>query len=170
MTEMNIDDWKQFVTKHNYSYWTQGAERSWFFVEGKFAFEQERYLASLLSYVVGIEACLRTFYCYHQGYRLSDAKYNSIILNNGLLHDCKRSGLQVEVLAFPEESGFLQTIQDNKSKVEIVSLRNDICHGNTVRFHKEDTFHPEHAKETAARVIELADALAREIRRFDDNQ
>ena len=166
MTEMDTDDWKAFVNKHNYSHWTLDAENTWFFVEGRNNFEQGRYLPSLLCLLVGIEACLRTFYCYHRDHSLSHRHFEGILLSNTLLLDCKKDGLQVEVLAFPDESDFLQAIQHNTPHVSIVSLRNDICHGNTVQFHRGDTFHPDHARETTATVIELADALAVEMKRF----
>lgn len=173
MGQIDVAEFEAFITKHNYTWWTQGAEKAWFLIEGKAALDREMYIAALLCYVTGIEACLRTTLKYHRGGTENDPLDN-ITLCNKLLKECMDIGLSTQFLAFPTETDFITKIQSKSPDVEIVALRHEITHGNFTRFYRRDsatgrrTFHPSHVKDTAIQLQELADTFVKELRRFMD--
>ncbi len=114
------------------------AEFHWFFVQGLAALRAELYLPGVSSLLNGIEASLRV--TIHQltpdptgGTEPSPYR----VFSNVLLSGAREVGLPVEVLAFPDEHDFvdkLMTSKKDRRNVEIVRIRNNMCHGNIFEF------------------------------------
>lgn len=58
-------------------------------------------------------------------------------VGNSLLLTAKSNGLPIEALIFPEENLFLEKLNSkkpNKTDVEIVRIRHNLCHGNFLEY------------------------------------
>lgn len=114
------------------------AEFHWFFVQGLMALRTELYLPGVSSLLNGIEASIRV--TMHQitvdpSNETEPSAYK--VLSNVLLSSALASGLPVHVLAFPDEPNFFDKLASPKGQrrdVEVVRLRNNICHGNIYEF------------------------------------
>lgn len=115
------------------------AEQHWFFVQGHDAFVHELYVPALSSLLNGIEASLRVTL-----HLLNKETHEDIrdlspyrVLSNNLILQAQEAGMPVEYLAFNDEEDFFEKLKSekpNRVDVEIVKLRNNICHGNVMHF------------------------------------
>lgn len=165
---------KKFVSVHNYSFKIQGSETHWYFIEGAHAYKEELYLASLLAFFNGIESSIRATLMYinvdHDQNELSGK-----VLSNGLLKDAQKIGLNIDILAFPNEIDFHIKLLSKKTPVELVRNRNNLCHGNVFEYIKEISdanekiFTPECLKDLATTINIISESWATEIGNFRNN-
>ena len=114
------------------------AELHWFFVQGLTAIRTELYLPGVSALLNGIEASVRV--TMHQiavdpTGQTEPTPYR--VLSNPLLAAAGEAGLPIAALAFPGEESFLQKLvrpKKDREDVEIVRLRNNLCHGNIFEF------------------------------------
>jgi hypothetical protein len=143
------------------------SEQHWFFVQGHDAYIHELYVPALSSLLNGIEATLRITLHQIGGETQGDMKdippYR--VLSNKLISQANDLGLDVKYLAFNDEDDFferLNTTKSNRRDVEIVRLRNNICHGNITEFINRDLgaensyFSPELLKDTTEKVLAIS--------------
>jgi len=112
------------------------AEQHWFFLQGHDAYLERLYLPALSSLLNGIEASLRvTLHLLNKDKEHPDiwALSPYRVLSNKLILQAQEAGMPVQYLAFSEEKDFLENLKSD-NRVEIVELRNDICHGNVTKF------------------------------------
>ena len=109
----------------------------WFFVQAVDALEHELYIPACSSMLNGIEASLRI--TMHQLEKSEDifnlSPYQ--VLSNPLISTAKDCGLPVHTLALSHENDFeskLNSKKPNRIDVEIVRIRNNICHGNIAEY------------------------------------
>lgn len=170
------DQIKYYLSLHTYQRRISGAEMYYFFVEGKEAYRHGLYLASATCLLTGIEASVRALHAYHvRG--IHDLNLNSgQTLSNPLLHKARCVGLKIEILAMEGEEEFERKMalgQQSRQPVEIVRLRNNLCHGNVKEFftHIEDQgtfFTPEALKKVCEQLLNISKPWAEEIGRFND--
>jgi hypothetical protein len=114
------------------------AEFHWFFVQGLAAIRTDLYVPGVSALLNGVEASVRVTLHQITAERLSEAELSPYrVLSNTLLKSAAENGMPVEALAFPGETDFLEKLsrsKDARTLVEIVRLRNDICHGNILKF------------------------------------
>lgn len=131
-----------FAIKNFFFKRLSGAEFHWFFVQGFDALLTNLYLPSILSFLNGIEASLRiTIAQINEKETGSFCLNPKIVLSNKLILTAQQKGLPINYLAFPNENNFkvnLNSPKSNKINVEIVRLRNNICHGNILEFVNTD--------------------------------
>jgi hypothetical protein len=142
------------------------AEIQWFFVQGLEAIRTELYLPGVSALLNGIEASLRVTLqqvASEKRERFELSPYR--VLSNVLLNSAHKVGMPVDALAFPGEGDFfarLASQKPNRIDVELVRLRNNICHGNILEFIQvvegtRDTFFtPECLRETAKTLLVVA--------------
>lgn len=161
---------------HNYRRRIGGAEMHYFFVEGKEAYRHGLYIASATCLLIGIEASVRALHAYHVRGG-DDLKLNpGQTLSNALLHKARCVGLKIEILALEEDEEFERKMalgQQRQEPVEIVRLRNNLCHGNVKEFftHIEDQgtfFTPEALKKLCEQLLNIIEPWTEEIGRFND--
>ena len=130
---------RQFSAEANFFFEAlSAAEFHWFFVQGLTALRAELYLPGVSALLNGIEASLRV--TIHQ--LTSDSAGVSEpspykVLSNVLLSGARNVGAPIEALAFPGEDDFgekLMTSKKDRRDVEVVRLRNNVCHGNIFEF------------------------------------
>lgn len=170
------DQLKYFFALHNYQRHIGGAEMHYFFVEGKEAYRHGLYIASATCLLIGIEASVRALHAYHvRG--INDLNLNpDQTLSNPLLHKARCVGLKIEILAMEGEEEFERKMalgQQRREQVEIVRLRNNLCHGNVKEFftHIDDQgtfFTPEALKKVCEQLLNISKPWAEEIGRFND--
>jgi hypothetical protein len=130
---------RQFSSEANFFFEAlSAAEFHWFFIQALTALRVELYLPGVSALLNGIEASLRV--TLHQvaadpagGIEPSPRR----VLSNVLLASAANAGLPVGALAFPSEDDFHQKLASPKKErrdVEVVRLRNNICHGNIFEF------------------------------------
>lgn len=167
------EQFRSFAIKHNFISSIQGAEIHWYFIEGAEAFHQGLYLASLLSLVNGIESSLRALLMY----KSDGVEQDDLIgknLCNGLIRDAQQAGMKVEILALSTETHFSEKLKNRKTPVEIVRLRNNLCHGNVFEFFQSPpdapykVFTPESVKPLAEEILKVSENWAGEIGRFKE--
>ena len=143
----------------------RGAEFHWFFVQAVNAIEHELYLPAVSSLFNGVEATLRVTLqqIYDSSGSCAPSPYR--VLSNTLIRDAYAQGMPVEKLAFPGEIDFFEKLRSEKSgrvNVEIVRLRNDICHGNVFEFINRELgesnyfFTPECLRDLAKSLLETS--------------
>ena len=146
----NIDG-KIYITRQNVRYSEfhevrnlffeslSAAEQHWFFVQGHDAYVHELYVPALSSLLNGIEASLRvTLHLINKeaGEDIRDLSPYRVLSNN-LILQADAAGMPVKYLAFNEEKDFFEKLKSekpNRVDVDIVRLRNNICHGNVMEF------------------------------------
>ena len=109
----------------------------WFFVQAIDALEHGLYIPACSAILNGIEASLRI--TIHQ---LEKSEYISNlspfqVLSNPLILKAKDLGLPTQALALPCEIEFesnLTSKKPNRIDVEVVRIRNNICHGNLTEY------------------------------------
>jgi len=119
----------------------RSADLHWYFVQGFQAANNNFYLPAVSSLLNGIEASLRVTLKQLE----NPGEYNEPsafkCLSNNLLNNAREKGIDVELLAFPNESDFLvklDSLKPNIVNVEIVRVRNNICHGNIYEYINRD--------------------------------
>jgi hypothetical protein len=115
------------------------AEQHWLFVQGHDAYVQELYLPALSSLLNGVEASLRvTLHLLEKDkWSVGDDLSPYQVLSNTLISHGQKLGMPVQYLAFNDEKDFFEKLastKPNRVDVEIVRLRNNICHGNVMEF------------------------------------
>ena len=114
-----------------------GAEIHWYFVQAVKAMQNELYIPSCLSFLNGIEASLRITMAQRNKPTEIPILSPYKVLSNVLLNESKDLGMPVELLAFKSETDFLVKLastKPNRVDVDIVRVRNNICHGNILEF------------------------------------
>src|SRR5690606_2790731 len=106
--------------------------------------DYELYLPATSSLLNGIEATLRIYVHRYTDKEIDWASEPSAyrVLSNSLIVQAQDIGLAVERLAFPGESDFdqkLKSAKPNRQDVRLVTLRNNICHGNVWEFFDDYT-------------------------------
>ncbi len=114
------------------------AEFQWFFVQGLTAIRTELYLPGVLALLNGIEASIRVTLEQVTGQRKEKFTLPAYkVLSNNLLIAAEVAEMPVGALAFPGENDFFDKLDSgkpNRIDVELVRLRNNICHGNILEF------------------------------------
>jgi len=159
--EVLEDDFKASIEldkkKRFYVECFKGAEIHWFFVQGIQAYEAGLLLPAILSFLNGIEASIRVA---------------TLIIN------AEEIGLAVEALAFPNENDFktkLASKKPNRLDVEIVKLRNSLCHGNVWAYINKSLgsgnqfFTPECISEVTELVVRVSENWARNYKEYRTN-
>ncbi|KAB8042539.1 hypothetical protein [Janthinobacterium aquaticum] len=166
---------RSFADQHNYYRRLRGAETHWFFVEAEKALRHGLYIAAVLSFINGIEASIRTNVLYHQGKFDEESMSKVNIMKNRLLHEARAIGLKVEMLAFPGELDFEEKLKDNVT-VELVRVRNNLCHGNVFEYFQKVTgtsetiFTSECLQNLALTLKDVSEKWTKEIERFKESQ
>ena len=143
----------------------------WFFTQGQDALTQEFYIPGVLSLLNGIEASLRvTVRQIAPDYADKIELSNYEVLSNTLLAKAAEAGVPVDALAFPGEGAFMEKVV-TKTPVEIVRLRNNICHGNILEFIQEvepglEILTPECLRPFAANLLDVAYTWAIALAKF----
>jgi hypothetical protein len=162
-----IDDWltkpqkeAQFFSEH-----LRGAEFHWFFIQAVKALEHDLYVPAVSSLLNGIEATLRVTMQQISAPNVPQEPSPYRVLSNKLIQDAHTHGLPVEKLAFAGESNFFDKLISAKPcqvDVEIVRMRNNICHGNVFEFINREQgngnhfFTPECLRELANSLLEIS--------------
>ena len=141
------------------------AEMHWHFYQGVQAAQTGLYIPAVSSLLNGIEATLRvTLSQQKNGPGLIEPSPYKCLSNN-LLLDARAIGMQVELLAFPNELDFEAKLISQKparKMVEIVRVRNNLCHGNVFEFINTDLgegnafFTPECLEPLCVALIDLS--------------
>ena len=171
MTQSVDEKFKAFAVKHNFAHRIDGAETHWYFIEGAQAFESGLYIASTLSFLNGIESSIRAILMYlNQGFENTDL--TGSVLSNGLLKQGLNVGLNVGLLAFQNEADFVVKLGNNRTPVELVRHRNNLCHGNVFEYIQtvpetgERIFTPEFLAPIASEIKDLSEKWSKEVARF----
>ena len=144
---------KSFFLNHNL-----GAEVHWLFTQALSALDSELYLPACTSFINGIEASLRITMSQIKKPCIVTELDNIPTLSNSLLLAAQNNGLPIEALAFPEESLFLDNLNSkkpNKTDVEIVRIRHNLCHGNFLEYANPEFFTPECCRPLAHQLHDL---------------
>lgn len=133
---LKCGEWAQ---ERNYFFeWLCAAEFHWFFVQGLDAIRNEFIVPGVSSLLNGIEASLRVTVEHVQSGETSPPEPSPYkVLSNNLLLKAEEIGMPIELLAFPDEHDFQEKLESqtpNRVDVEVVRLRNNICHGNISEF------------------------------------
>ena len=123
---------KSFFLHHNL-----GVEVHWLFTQALSALDSELYLPACTSFINGIEASLRITMAQIKKPCIVTDLDNIPTLSNSLLLAAKSNGLPIKALSFPEENLFLEKLNSkkpNKTDVEIVRIRHNLCHGNFLEY------------------------------------
>ncbi|WP_284086960.1 hypothetical protein [Acinetobacter pittii] len=122
-----------------------GAEYHWHFLEGFEAFSKGVLIPSLLSFICGIEASMRST-LYIMTANPGNKIYVKELMKMDLIHEAYEKGLPVSTLAFKHEQEFMDKII-NKTKIHLLKIRNDLMHGNIKsyckQFNEDRIFTPE---------------------------
>lgn len=170
------EKFRLFVDHHNYYRRLRGAETHWFFVEAEKALRHDLHIAAVLSFINGIEASIRTNVLYQQGKFDEESMSKVDIMKNALLREARSIGLRVEILAFPGEVDFEEKLNSKDKRVELVRVRNNLCHGNVFEYFQqvpetgETIFTPECLKGLASVLKEISGKWSKEIERFKELQ
>ena len=113
------------------------AAMHWFFVQAIDALEHDLYIPACSAILNGIEASLRiTIHQLEKSEDISNLSPDQV-LSNPLISKAKDFGLPTQALTLPHEIDFeskLASIKPNRIDVEIVRIRNNICHGNLTEY------------------------------------
>ncbi|WP_194725442.1 hypothetical protein [Noviherbaspirillum malthae] len=173
------DDFRTFVDLHNYYRRLGGAETHWFFVEAEKALRHDLYIAAVLSFINGIEASIRTNVMYVKGKFDEESMRKIDIMKNALLLEARAIGMRVELLAFPDEADFEEKLNTTGRKirpVELVRVRNNLCHGNVFEYFtkvpdtEETIFTSECLRDLALTIQGISQAWSKEVERFKKTQ
>ncbi|MCZ8088704.1 MAG: hypothetical protein O9247_01220 [Rhodobacteraceae bacterium] len=143
----------------------------WHFHQAYKALQSNLFLPGVSGLLNGIEASIRTLICEVEG-RPLDGDLGKV-MSNRLLSEASGKGLDVSLLAFPNEHDFAEKLPSNQRQdaVRIVQERNDICHGNFRRYVRSDAefgefFTPECVAPLAAQLLDISFVWALELARF----
>ena len=170
------EQFRSFADQHNYYRRLRGAETHWFFVEAEKALRHGLHIAAVLSFINGIEASIRTNVLYQQGKFDEESMSKVDIMKNALLREARAIGLQVEILAFPDEIDFEEKLNSKDKRVELVRVRNNLCHGNVFEYFQkvpdtgETIFTSECLQGLALILKDISEKWSKEIERFKEFQ
>ena len=105
------------------------------------ALEHDLYVPAVSSLLIGIEATLRVTIQQVNKPSVSEEPSPYHVLSNKLLLNAHDVEMPVEKLAFPDEKDFLGKLNSqkpNRIDVDLVRIRNNICHGNVFEFINSD--------------------------------
>ncbi len=140
----------------------------WHFIQAIDALTASLYLPGVSSLLNGLEASIRVTICEKAGRDLNGDLGTT--MSNGLLREASSHGLDISILAMPGEENFLEMVRLSKPSVRIVSLRNEICHGNFRTFMRNvdgtEYFTPECLIPVAHDLINLALNWAKHLNSF----
>lgn len=152
------------------------AEFHWFFIQGLDAIKSGFYVPGISSLLNGFEASLRVTISQVSAEGAAPPELSSCkVLSNRLIKQALELGIPVYFLALPSESDFMEkldSVKPNILDVELVRLRNNICHGNILEFINTDLdpensfFTPECMRELAENLLEVAYVWAQELGKF----
>jgi hypothetical protein len=111
-----------------------GAEMHWHFIQAEKAAESGLWLPAAITLLAGMENSIRVKLRQRGNGSAEDDATLPPVLGNRLLREARAFGLPVGRLAFPGESEFEANLIRNKPDVEIVRVRNDLCHGNVFEY------------------------------------
>lgn len=145
----------------------------WQFQQAYDALQNDLYLPGLSGLLNGIEASLRTICCHIKDIPL-DGDLGRV-MSNGLLKEARDHGMNIEKLAFPGEEDFMDCLDNPKAPVQLVRLRNDICHGNFQSYGREllgigDFFTPECLGPVSATLLDVCFEWALEVAGFMESR
>lgn len=159
--------------RNHFFEWLCASEFHWFFVQGLDAIRFGFYVPGVSSLLNGIEASLRITISQIQSSDIATPEPSQYkVLSNNLIKQADELGLPISLLALPGELDFrknLLTQKPNKIDVEIVRLRNNICHGNiheyinTERGPKDSFFTPLSLKDLSEKLISVSILWAQEL-------
>ncbi|MDT4291014.1 hypothetical protein RO575_15715 [Methylomonas sp. MO1] len=142
--------------------WLCAAEFHWFFVQGLDAIRNEFIVPGVSSLLNGIEASLRVTIEHLQSQEKAPPEPSPYkVLSNNLLVRAQEMGMPIGLLAFPGEENYdekLKSQKPNRVDVEVVRLRNNICHGNISEFINTE-LGPENSFFTPMSLANIADQL-----------
>ena len=153
----------------------RGAEFHWFFVQAVHALHYDLYIPAISSLFNGIEATLRVTLCQIANPHDQQPPSPYRVLSNRLILDAHAHGMPVEKLAFMDESDFfekLRSAKPSRTDVEIVRLRNNICHGDVFEFINQDLgegnhfFTPECLRDLAGSLLGVSRQWALALGKF----
>lgn len=166
-----------WAKERNYFFeWLCAAEFHWFFVQGLDAIRNEFIVPGVSSLLNGIEASLRVTIEHVQSQEKAPPEPSPYkVLSNNLLVKAQEMGMPIELLAFPGEDSYdekLKSKKPNRIDVEVVRLRNNICHGNISEFintelgPKNSFFTPMSLSHTADQLLEISFGWAKGLGEF----
>ncbi|USX20950.1 hypothetical protein NHH82_01915 [Oxalobacteraceae bacterium OTU3REALA1] len=170
------EQFRSFADQHNYYRRLRGAETHWFFVEAEKALRHGLHIAAVLSFINGIEASIRTNVLYQQGKFDEESMSKVDIMKNAMLREARAIGLRVEILAFPDEVDFEEKLNSKDKRVELVRVRNNLCHGNVFEYFQkvpdtdETIFTSECMQGLALILRDISEKWSKEIERFKESQ
>ncbi len=140
----------------------------WHFQQAYEALQQNLFLPGLSGLLNAIEASLRATICELENTTL-DGDLGRV-MSNSLLRNAKKHGMKIEVLAFPDETNFQEMVA-SKEPVQLVRLRNDICHGNFHAYSNNlaevgEFFTPECLRPISANLLDISFKWAKELSIF----
>lgn len=134
---------------------------SYYFHEAVLSLKRELYIASLLSFINGIEASLRRSCCWLHPEENDISRVGNFGISL-LKRAHEKYGLPIHLMRMKKDTKDVITLLKENKKPEIVVIRNYICHGNTSPFAMEsgigNVFVPKMLKDI---VLEVADLSAR---------
>lgn len=167
-------DWSK--ERNHFFEWMCAAEFHWFFVQGLDAIKSGFYVPGISSLLNGFEASLRVTISQVSTEGIAPPELSPYkVLSNNLIKQAYELGLPVSYLALPSESDFMEKLDSakpNRIDVELVRLRNNICHGNILEFINTDLgpensfFTPECMRELAEILLVVAYSWAQELGKF----
>lgn len=162
--------------RNHFFEWLCAAEFHWFFVQGLDAIKSEFYVPGVSAILNGIEASLRVTISQVSSYQVAVQEPSPYkVLSNNLINQAKELGMPVQCLAFPNETDFeekLQSSKPNRVDVELVRMRNNICHGNIFEFINTELgpensfFTPECLRELSEQLLKISYNWAEELGKF----
>ena len=123
---MTEEQFPYIQTLHN-------AQIHWHFEQAQQAQQHGLYIPAITSYLAGVENSIRASINHLQPNRDYLSENLGTILSNRLLREAAELGLPIETLAFPNEN-ILHVIISKNPPAQLVSLRNNINHGNINKF------------------------------------
>lgn len=148
------------------------AEYHWHFTQGNEAIDNGLLVPGLASILNGIEASIRCTINQLNGNDITQLKDLGPVLSNGLLLKAHNFALPINQLSFPEEKDFGDKLNNKKTPVELVRVRNNICHGNIIEYVQEHAgakiFIPEYLSNVSDIVQNIAFNWAIELGKFKD--
>ncbi|OBT02932.1 hypothetical protein A9259_01065 [Vibrio cyclitrophicus] len=147
------------------------AECHFYFIQGAQAAHNELYLPAVVSFLNGIESTLRVIIKNLES-PLTYAEPSAYkCLSNNLLLNARDVGLDVVKLAFDGESNFITRLESQKPNfemVELVRIRNNLCHGNVFEYVNQEfmIFTPECIRELCSQLFDISIRWSDEVERF----
>ena len=183
-SDFNISSWMSSRNEANdlaisFARSLRAPEFHWFFIQGAQAIQAGLYVSGLSCLLNGVEASIRvTMAQLEQPQWQHDKLTPYRVLSNKLIRQARDAGMPVEHLALPKEKDFdikLVSEKPNQVDVEIVRLRNNICHGNVLEYVNRDMgeaslfFTPECLRQESAWLLAVCRCWASALGTFREN-